>query len=195
MAKRKKGSVFDYEGFIPNTPTGPSSGISPTPSGPTGEVDDDFFSLDEAPQQPEEHKLSEDEWQSILEKGEPPKPDSEFEEDEPEQETFIPRRSRVKVNKLSDPEFLKKVEAAKANSKLVRNEILGYRSQEVIDEAVRRGAIVRKGNTWAIPYEVAMVKNTKGVMQETMVISENYTRFMEELDNNTLKIKHKNTLL
>src|SRR5690606_34938785 len=96
-------------------------------------------------------KLSEDEWQSILNTGEPPKPIPEFEQ-----------TSHLKnINKSS--EFKKKIESATKNSRLVRNEVLGWRSQEVIDEAIRRGAIVKYKGKWSVPTEEEKIyKDGKG---------------------------------
>jgi len=90
------------------------------------------------------------------------------------------------------------------NTNLVRNELLGYVKQEVIDEAIRRGAIIKKVENritfWCIPtVEVLIGKDNQGRTLKnpikTRQVSQKYLDFKRELKTGRLKINPKETLL
>jgi len=196
MAKRKR-SVFDYEGAI-----GPQGNISPEKDmveRPFGEPleDDDFIPEFEAPEQPQDRPMEEGEWQSILQNGPPPGLDDEP-EDESEPEIELPRRKRFRDTPKT--ETMKKLDAAlkkyKENPHLIHNPVLGMVRPEVVQEALDRGAIIKKRLFnivyYAIPYEEVSVGERNGKVlsepEKMHIVSPKYLDFKRELEDGTLKI-------
>jgi hypothetical protein len=88
--------------------------------------------------------------------------------------------------------FTKKFKFKPLGIKLVRNQILGYQPQEVIDYALEKGFIVKKkwfdNEYFCIPTEEVFLASKKGPVK-TSVVSKKYLDFREDLKNNKLKIK------
>lgn len=85
-------------------------------------------------------------------------------------------------------------------NKLVRNDVLGWQPLWVIEEAVRRKAIVFKDNNWFITsQEYVTGKDEEGKLlkspRKKFGVSEAFLQFQKELDEGTLYAQDKKALL
>lgn len=146
----------------------------------------------------QEPEIDENYWNAILEN---PVPDiTQIHTTVDEFDTPTSKRNEIRIRRSAMASKMDEaLEKYKANPTLIRNPILGWRSKEVIEEALRRGAIHREihfGNEyWSIPTEMVMKKDHKGNMIEARNISEVYIKFMQELDGGDIKINKKGMLL